>query len=380
VIAQGRIDATTSKRRLIGLDDTWSALGGMPAERRSCDTLPGTLAYVVYTSGSTGTPKPVAISHAALANRIAWGRHAFALGPDDVILQNTSFGFDVSIWEIFTALCSGTTTRLVVSPEAAAGNPSLLVETIRRWDVTVMGLVPSVLELVLQEPNLEACSCLRHVFAGGERLDNRTREAFFRRLPTARLYNFYGPAEATVDSTYFECRSGPAERDVPIGRPIGNFRTMILDAEDQLVPPGVPGELCVGGVGLARGYLNAPRLTAERFVPDPFANGQRVYRTGDVARYRRDGQIEYLGRADNQIKLRGMRVELGEIERQLEGHPGVLRAIVSAASAAVDSRHLRITKLVDALESLSDLEAEALLATKAGAPDVVTSTSAAIEQ
>jgi microcystin synthetase protein McyC len=302
------------------------------------------------------------------------------LGPDDVILQNTSFGFDVSIWEIFTALCSGTTTRLVVSPEAAAGNPSLLVETIRRWDVTVMGLVPSVLELVLQEPNLEACSCLRHVFAGGERLDNRTREAFFRRLPTARLYNFYGPAEATVDSTYFECRSGPAERDVPIGRPIGNFRTMILDAEDQLVPPGVPGELCVGGVGLARGYLNAPRLTAERFVPDPFANGQRVYRTGDVARYRRDGQIEYLGRADNQIKLRGMRVELGEIERQLEGHPGVLRAIVSAASAAVDSRHLRITKLVDALESLSDLEAEALLATKAGAPDVVTSTSAAIEQ
>ncbi|AJE23276.1 Non-ribosomal peptide synthase/amino acid adenylation enzyme [Azotobacter chroococcum NCIMB 8003] len=285
------------------------------------------LAYVIYTSGSTGRPKGAANRHRSLYNRLAWMQEAYRLDASDSVLQKTPFGFDVSVWEFFWPLMVG--ARLVVANPGEHRDPGRLVETIRQHAVTTLHFVPSMLQAFLAHEGIEACTSLSRIFCSGEALPAEAQNAVFRRLPQAALYNLYGPTEAAIDVTHWSCRDD-GQSQVPIGRPIGGIRTWVLDAALNPVPPGVAGELYLGGVGLARGYLNRPALTAERFVADPFGSGERLYRSGDLVRWNMEGQLEYLGRIDHQVKVRGFRIELGEIEAQLLAQPEVREAVVLA--------------------------------------------------
>ncbi|MGW4277869.1 non-ribosomal peptide synthetase, partial [Streptomyces seoulensis] len=282
-------------------------------------------AYVIYTSGSTGRPKGVTVPHQGIANRLAWMQDAYRLGAQDRVLQKTPAGFDVSVWEFFWPLITGAT--LVVARPEGHHDPAYLAHLIRRERVTTAHFVPSMLRAFLDEPATAGCGVLRQVMCSGEALPAPLAARFHRVLPGSRLHNLYGPTEASVDVTAHEVGADPAT--VPIGRPVWNTRTYVLDAALSPVPPGVTGELYLAGVQLARGYLNRPDLTAERFVADPHGPaGARMYRTGDLARWTADGELEYLGRTDDQVKLRGLRIEPGEIEHVLAAHPAVAHAVV----------------------------------------------------
>ncbi|MFJ8334471.1 amino acid adenylation domain-containing protein [Streptomyces sp. NPDC094437] len=279
-------------------------------------------AYVIYTSGSTGRPKGVVVPHAAIDNRLRWMQHAYPIGDGDRVLQKTPSSFDVSVWEFFWPLREGAT--LVLADPGGHKDPAYLARLIREQSVTTCHFVPSMLQVFLAEPGArQAAGVLRRVFCSGEALVRETASAFARTLPGVELHNLYGPTEAAVDVTYHACAAdgtGP----VPIGRPVWNTRLYVLDPAGQPCPPGVVGELHLAGRQLADGYLNREDLTAERFGTDPFgAPGARMYRTGDLARWTRDGEVEYLGRTDHQVKLRGQRVELGEIEAALAAGEGV---------------------------------------------------------
>jgi acyl-coenzyme A synthetase/AMP-(fatty) acid ligase len=269
------------------------------------------------------------IAHGALANRLRWMQGAYPITAGDRVLQKTPISFDVSVWELLWPLLAGAT--LVMARPHGHRNGPYLAELIADQGVTVTHFVPSMLRVFLEQPGLEArCRSLRHVFSSGEPLTPDLVRRFFARIDAA-LHNLYGPTEAAIDVTAWTCLRDGSARGVPIGRPIANTQVHLLDAGHQPVPVGHPGELYIGGAGLARGYLGRPGLTAERFVPDGFGEpGRRVYRTGDLARYRPDGNIEFLGRGDRQVKVRGCRVELGEVERALDGHP-CLRAVVADA-------------------------------------------------
>ncbi|WP_321473485.1 non-ribosomal peptide synthetase [uncultured Paludibaculum sp.] len=285
-------------------------------------------AYVIYTSGSTGQPKGVVVQHTGLVNRLKWMQHEYGLTADDRVLQKTPSSFDVSVWEFFWPLIEG--AALVVARPGGHREAGYLVDLIRREGVTTLHFVPSMLQAFLQEPGVEMCDRLRKVICSGEALPSEVQAEFFRKL-NAGLHNLYGPTEATVDVTYWACRQEDGSSSVPIGRPIWNTRVYVLDESLQPVPVGVAGELYIEGIGLARGYLKRPGLTAERFVANPYgAPGARMYRTGDLAKWRADGAIEYLGRTDQQIKIRGFRVELGEIEAVLLKDPEVVQAVVVA--------------------------------------------------
>ncbi|WP_339232267.1 amino acid adenylation domain-containing protein [Pseudomonas sp. FSL L8-0168] len=276
------------------------------------------LAYVIYTSGSTGQPKGAGNRHCALTNRLLWMQQAYTLGAEDTVLQKTPFSFDVSVWEFFWPLMTG--ARLVVAAPGDHRDPSKLVELINRHQVTTLHFVPSMLHAFLQDSQVASCQGLRRIICSGEALPVGVQQHVFAELPNTGLFNLYGPTEAAIDVTHWTCVD--EHRDsVPIGRPISNLRTYVLDAQLQPVAVGVAGELYLGGVGLARSYHRRPSLTAERFVPCPFQPGTRLYRTGDRVRQRRDGVIEYIGRLDHQVKLRGLRIELGEIEARLLEHP-----------------------------------------------------------
>ena len=277
-------------------------------------------AYVIYTSGSTGRPKGVAVSHRAIANRLQWMQDAYGLAQDDVVLQKTPAGFDVSVWEFFWPLLEG--ARLVVARPGGHKEPAYLVDLIRQQAVTTLHFVPSMLQAILGEEELSQCSSVRRIICSGEALQVQTVQALQRRLPVI-VHNLYGPTEAAVDVTAFSCLPGKSLDSVPIGLPIWNTKLHVLDTRLRQVPLGVPGELYLAGEGLARGYVHRAALTAERFVANPFAMGERMYRTGDLVRWRKDGQLEYLGRTDHQVKLRGLRIELGEIETALLSQPGV---------------------------------------------------------
>jgi amino acid adenylation domain-containing protein len=286
---------------------------------------PGHPAYAIYTSGSTGTPKAAVVSHAAIGNRLAWMQARYRLDAGDRVLLKTSIGFDVSVWELCWPLLTG--ARLVLARPGGQRDVSYLVDLIDRTGVTTLHFVPPMLDAFLDHPDSGSCRSIRRVICSGEELPGRLVRRFFDRFATAELHNLYGPTEAAIDVSSWQCaRDGTGDR-VPIGRPIANTRLLILDRDLQPVPVGVAGELHIGGTGLARGYLGRPGLTAERFVPDPFSAG-RLYRTGDLARYREDGAIEYLGRIDHQVKIRGSRVEPAEIEGVLAAHPGVRQAVV----------------------------------------------------
>lgn len=286
------------------------------------------LAYVIYTSGSTGRPKGVACHHRGLINRLEWMQSEYGLTAQDRVLQKTPFSFDVSVWEFFWPLMTG--AALVLARPGEHKDAEQLASLIQYHAITTAHFVPSMLRAFLDEPTSIQCKSLQRVICSGEALPGDLAARFQKCLP-AGLHNLYGPTEAAIDVSYWACVSEDGSRAVPIGRPIANTTLHILDASLNPVPIGVSGELYIGGVQLARGYLGRRDLTAERFVPDPFASsGARLYRTGDLARWDSDGVIHYLGRLDHQVKIRGFRIELGEIEAQLLAQPEVQDAVVLA--------------------------------------------------
>ncbi|SFH12235.1 non-ribosomal peptide synthetase [Pseudomonas sp. NFACC45] len=285
------------------------------------------LAYVIYTSGSTGKPKGAGNRHSALVNRLCWMQDAYRLEANDSVLQKTPFSFDVSVWEFFWPLLTGST--LVVAAPGAHRDPTQLIELITAQRITTLHFVPSMLQAFLQDPHVAECTSLKRIVCSGEALPVDAQQQVFAKLPNAGLYNLYGPTEAAIDVTHWTCVEEGRD-SVPIGQPIANLGTCILDDELSPVPVGVIGELYLAGEGLARGYHRRAALTAERFVTGPFGHGQRLYRTGDLARYRADGVIEYAGRMDHQVKIRGLRIELGEIEARLAEHDDVREAVVIA--------------------------------------------------
>jgi amino acid adenylation domain-containing protein len=296
------------------------------------------LAYMIFTSGSTGQPKGAMLAHAGICNRLLWMQDAYRLGPGDRVLQKTPFSFDVSVWEFFWPLLTGAT--LVVAKPGGHQDPAYLSALIAAERITTLHFVPSMLQVFLAQPELGSCASLQRVILSGEALPEDLRRRFSERLPAVDLHNLYGPTEASVDVTFWPCPRENGLGTVPIGRPIANTQIYLLDRDGGPAPLGTPGELAIGGVSLARGYLDRPDLTAERFVPDPFAAapGSRLYRTGDFARHLPGGDVEYLGRIDHQVKLRGFRIELGEIEARLREHPAVAEAAVAVQGA--DSRRL----------------------------------------
>ena len=311
--------------QVIALDQPALWLDGYSREAPAVAVHALNLAYVIYTSGSTGKPKGAGNSHRALVNRLSWMQQAYGLGASDAVLQKTPFSFDVSVWEFFWPLMTG--ARLVVAAPGEHREPARLIETIGRHAITTLHFVPSMLQAFIHEPGVQACTHLKRIVCSGEALPLDAQLQVFAKLPSAALYNLYGPTEAAIDVTHWTCIDEGAD-SVPIGRPIANLGTYVLDAQLNPVPAGVAGELYLGGTGLARSYHQRPALTAERFVPSPFMPGERLYRTGDRVRQRADGVIEYLGRLDHQVKLRGLRIELGEIETRLMQHPQVREAVV----------------------------------------------------
>ena len=297
-----------------------------------------TPAYILFTSGSTGRPKGAINSHRGVVNRLLWMQEAFALRPGERVLQKTPFSFDVSVWEFFWPLSVGAT--LVVARPDGHRDSAYLADLVRSEGIAVMHFVPSMLQFFLDEPSASACSSLRQVVCSGEALDRERVQQFFRMFPETRLANLYGPTEAAVDVSCWECRPGEDARRVPIGSPIANTQLHVLDAQLCPLPPGAVGELYIGGVQVGLGYASNPALTEQRFLADPFRVGGRLYRTGDLARWRVDGVLEYLGRADDQVKVRGYRIELGEIETRLLALPGVQTAAAMAREDAPGDKRI----------------------------------------
>ncbi len=321
------------------LDGPQSAHEELPAPLPGVHTQPLDLAYVIFTSGSTGRPKGVGVPHDGVVNRMLWMLERFELTPADRVLQKTPFSFDISVWEIFWPLVTGAT--LVVSRPGDHRDSGRLVELVRAQAVTHVHFVPSMLRVFLDDPGASQCRSLRRVLCSGEALPHDLRQRF-RTVFDAELHNLYGPTEASIEVSHWDCSQGLEEGVVPIGHPIANTSLHVLDGGLNPLPVGVPGELHIGGRGLARGYLGQPALSAERFVPDPFGSqpGARLYKTGDVARWRADGSIEYLGRVDHQVKLRGYRIELGEIEATLSRAAGVRACVVSVWEQASGEKHV----------------------------------------
>ncbi|AUG09131.1 non-ribosomal peptide synthetase [Pseudomonas sp. S09G 359] len=286
------------------------------------------LAYVIYTSGSTGQPKGVGNTHAALAERLQWMQATYQLNDTDVLMQKAPISFDVSVWECFWPLITG--CRLVLAGPGEHRDPHRIAQLVQEHAVTTLHFVPPLLQLFIDEPLVAECTSLRRLFSGGEALPAELRNRVLAQLPAVQLHNRYGPTETAINVTHWHCTVADGERS-PIGRPLGNVICRVLDEQLNPVPLGVPGELCIGGIGLARGYLGRAGLTAERFIADH--QGARLYRTGDRARWSRDGVLEYLGRLDQQVKLRGFRVEPEEIEARLLAQDGIAQAVVLVRDA-----------------------------------------------
>jgi len=298
------------------------------------------LAYVIYTSGSTGQPKGVMNRHDGVVNRLLWAQDEYRLGADDRVLQKTPFSFDVSVWEFFLPLLAG--SRLVMARPKGHQDPHYLADCVETSGITTMHFVPSMLQVFLDQIGAERCPSLRRVLCSGEALPYALQQRFLAQWPDIELHNLYGPTEAAIDVTSWRCRADAHDGIVPIGHPIANIRIYILDAGLQLAPLGVAGEIHIGGIGVASGYLNRPELTEERFIRDPFSTDAeaRLYKTGDLGRWLADGSVEYLGRNDFQVKIRGFRIELGEIEALLLKCPGVREAVVIAREDKAGDKRL----------------------------------------
>ena len=285
---------------------------------------PSNLVYVIYTSGSTGNPKGCMLEHRGLVNRLEWMQKSYCLTSEDRILQKTTYTFDVSVWELTWWAISGASVCML--DPGGEKLPEKIIAEIERSKVSVMHFVPSMLtvftEYLFQNIfELERLSSLKQIYASGEALQVEQVKKFKKLLPDVKLMNLYGPTEASIDVSFYPCEN-VLDYSIPIGKPIDNTKLFIINSETQeLVPFGSIGEICIGGIGLARGYLNRNELTAEKFLENPFIKGERIYRTGDLGRWREDGNMEYLGRIDDQVKIKGFRIELGEIENVLAEHP-----------------------------------------------------------
>jgi amino acid adenylation domain-containing protein len=319
----------THNAEVLCLDSDQAILAQYSRENLTHPADDSDLMYVIYTSGSTGKPKGVMITHAGIQNQLNWRQETFPLTGRDRVLQNISFSFDPSVWQIFWTLCSG--AELILPRLGGHQESAYLVELIATYQITVIAMVPSMLRVLLEEKNIDQCRCLRYVFCGGEALPADVQARFFERLNLHDvLYNVYGPTEASIDATFWSCQSSVEAAIAPIGRPISNTQIYLLDSELKPVPAGEVGELHIGGLGLARGYFNRPNLTEAKFIPSPFAECDRLYKTGDLVRYLPDGNVEFLGRIDHQVKVRGFRIELGEIEAVLNQHPAIQQSLAIA--------------------------------------------------
>jgi len=326
-----------SETKIICVDDESSAISCEKTENLKIDVRPDNLAYVIFTSGSTGRPKGAMNEHRGIVNRLLWMQDEYHLTESDRILQKTPYSFDVSVWEFFWPLLFGAT--LVVARPGGHRDSGYLVRTIVENRITTIHFVPSMLQIFLEDRDVGKCESLKRVICSGEALPYDLQERFFKLLG-AELHNLYGPTEAAVDVTYWACKRDTDLHIVPIGRPVANTQTYILNRYMQPVPIGIPGELYLGGIQVGRGYMNRPELTAEKFIPDPFSKekGARLYKTGDLCRYLPDGNIEYIGRTDFQVKIRGLRIELGEIEYVIGKHPKIREAVVVARQEDGDKR------------------------------------------
>jgi amino acid adenylation domain-containing protein/non-ribosomal peptide synthase protein (TIGR01720 family) len=313
--------------QVICVDDEWENFTSFPDENPVSGVTSENLANLIFTSGSTGTPKAAMVTHYGLCNTILHRTEALSLTHEDRFLQTNSFSFDASVWEFFAPLATG--SELVMLRPGGYQDPNYVVEMLAQHRITVVEFPPSWLRMVLQEPGLDRCVDLKHVICGGQILTGELQETFYSRV-NAQLHNYYGPTEASIDATGWTCQREMETRTAPIGHPISNVQVYILDDLLRPVPIGVSGELHIGGDGVARGYLNQAALTAEKFIPNPFsgAQGTRLYKTGDMARYLANGVIEFCGRNDDQVKIRGFRIELGEVEAALVQHEEVLEAAV----------------------------------------------------
>jgi amino acid adenylation domain-containing protein len=309
-------------QRVVCIDSDWDLIS---RESKTTPPIPSqsdNLAYTIYTSGSTGQPKGVQISHRAVVNFLTSMQQAPGITASDTLLSVTTLSFDIAALEWYLPLISG--ARLVLVSRKTSVDGAALASVIKDSNVTMMQATPATWRLLL-EAQWQGSDSLK-ILCGGEALTGELAASLLERC--GALWNMYGPTETTIWSLVQQVKN--VERGViEIGRPIANTQVYILNAHAQPTPWGVPGELCIGGAGLARGYLHRPDLTAHKFVPDPFGTkGERLYRTGDLARYLPDGRVEFLGRLDHQVKLRGYRIELGEIESALAQHPSVREAAV----------------------------------------------------
>ncbi|MGH7834634.1 MAG: amino acid adenylation domain-containing protein, partial [Candidatus Binatia bacterium] len=347
-LAEELMEGLDPRISVIPLDTEWETISHESAANPGSAAAADDPAYIIYTSGSTGQPKGVEVTHRALANFVAAAREMFALEPGDRVLQFASLAFDASAEEIFPCLAGGAT--LILRTDWMVESASLFLQKCRDWGVTVLDL-PTVYwhELTenLASEQLTLPADVRLVIIGGERAAPERLAIWQRRVGSrVRLLNTYGPTEGTVVSTAWESTGYVAEsapiRQVPIGRPIANVQTYVLDRNLNPVPIGVSGELHIAGAGLARAYFDCPDLTAEKFIPNPFSSepGSRLYKTGDLGRYLADGNIEFLQRIDTQVKIRGFRIELGEIEAALNQHPAVREAVVVARADTREEPHV----------------------------------------
>lgn len=302
------------------------------------------LAYVIYTSGSTGKPKGVEIEHDSITDRVMWKQAAYPLSNSDVMLHTYSFIFDGAIINYFWPLCFG--AKLVISTDSEQYDPDSLTRLIQDCRVSVVDMLPTLIHGIIEASDFKKCTSLKYVFSGGEALSGQIVRVFYRRCSWAKLYNTYGPTEATVEASVWECEPSFSGNVAPIGRPIAGAKLYVLDEHKNLVPKGVQGELYIGGIGVARSYLNEPELTRTKFIKNPFDHG-RLYRTGDLVKLNHDGNLEFLGRADNQVKVRGYRIELGEVESLLMRMNEVERVAITIKGKGLNKKIIAYVQLSD---------------------------------
>lgn len=339
-----------SKNEVLLLDNEWNKVENNSSENLNVDINEDNLAYMIYTSGSTGKPKGVMVQHKGIVNRLIWMQEEYKLTGNDRILQKTPFNFDVSVWEFFWAFMYG--ACLVVAKPGGHKDPSYLVDTIIKNKITIIHFVPSMLQAFVDTQYIDKCESLREVICSGEALPFALQNMFFEKLK-CRLHNLYGPTEASVDVTYWECLRNDERKFVPIGKPVANTQIHILNDQLQTVAVGEVGELHIAGIQLAKGYYNRSDLTNEKFIKNPYSNESLLYKTGDLARWLPDGTIEYLGRNDFQVQLRGSRIELGEVESNLLDYADIKQAVVLLKNDNNNQQHL-VAYLV--LENNNDID------------------------
>ena len=352
---------------VVDLDSDWPKISLLSPIAPGHNILPSHLAYIIYTSGSTGQPKGAMNEHRALANRLLWAQKEFKLNEADIVLQKTTFSFDVSVWELLLPLISG--SRLVFAKPGGQKENDYLQHIILSEGITIMHFVPSMLGAFLPDIDIEKITSLKKVLCSGEALKPGHVQLFKKQLPGVALYNLYGPTEAAIDVT---CWTVPvwdeAEiKTVPIGKPVANTSIFILDKEGKPVPVGIPGQIHIAGIQVGRGYINQPELTAEKFIADPFTSRQNstMYKTGDLGKWLGDGNIEYLGRMDDQVKVRGFRIELGEIENAMLNSGAVSNAVV-LAKEDINGNNRLVAYYAPAEKAIKEKENELYLGRVAG--------------